>query len=350
MAGRSRETVGAVAVVAMFAVAAWWMWPEHNDGDATTTEAAATTTLPPPTTATATTAVPEWPQWCGRYVALRVANDAYDASYSAHVAAYDPEYEAALAVYDEAWAEAEAAYDAYRAMISESEEDFDATTTEVAFDDWSRALDARIAARETLDAFTSKAEAEHLSVAEAARAYVAASVVYADSYHEEYLAAAEAVRSYDALSAVLDEAQSAYDEARVAYESVQAAYDEALAAYDAGNEDAWFGRHFDARGHPYDAYRAGWDASYDAQASGNPLSDIQFDPPALARYGAAVDAANGRWADDLSSLSRAAGERGQAWMALGPAIEALNSAAVAALWAVAPEGMDWPDLVQACEG
>ena len=108
-------------------------------------------------------------------------------------------------------------------------------------------------------------------------------------------------------------------------------------------------RRFDARGHHYDAYRAGWDASHDVQATGNRLPDIEFDPPALARYSAAVDAANGRWTDDSSSLGRALGERGEAWMSLDPAVEALNRAAVATLWSAVPEGMAWPDVVQACE-
>ncbi|WP_419839294.1 hypothetical protein [Candidatus Poriferisodalis sp.] len=214
MSHRWRETVGTVAAVAMVAVAMWWMWPESNDGDATADEAAAsqaaaTSTLPPPRTATTTTAAPEWPPWCGRYAALRVANDAYD--------------------------------------------------------------------------------------------------------------------------------------------DAQAAYDDTLDAYYAGNEDARFSRRFDARGHHYDDYRAGWDAFHDAQASGNLFSDIEFDPPALARYSAAVDAANGRWTDDLSSLARAAGERGKAWMSLDPAVEALNRAAVGALRSAVPDGVDWLDVKQTCE-
>lgn len=354
MADRWGETVGTIAAVAMVAVAVWWMWPERNDDDATADEAAAVqaaaiTTLSLPRTTTTTTAAPEWPPWCGRYVALHVANDVYDDVFDAHAAAYDPEHDAVRAAYDEAWAKAESVYNAYRATVTESEEAFDATVTEEAFDEWARALDTRIAASEAREDLTSKSEAEHIAVVEAARAYVAASLVYADGYSDEYAAAVEAVRSYDAASAALDEVLSAYDEAQSAYEEAQSAYEEAWDDYYAGKDDAWLGRRFDARGHHYDAYRAGWDESHDAQASGNLLPAVEFDPPALARYSAAVDAAHGRWPDS-SSLGRALVERRESWMYLDPAVKALNRAAVAALWAAVPEGMDWPDVVQACEG
>lgn len=120
MADRWVESVGTVAFVLMLAGVGWWIWPGSNDGDATVSEAAApqataTTTLPLIRTAMTTATVPEWPSWCGRYVALRVANEAYDDAFDVHAAAYDPGYEAARAAYDEADAalsEAEAASEA----------------------------------------------------------------------------------------------------------------------------------------------------------------------------------------------------------------------------------------------
>ncbi|MXV87098.1 MAG: hypothetical protein F4005_06180 [Acidimicrobiales bacterium] len=371
MADRRTEIVGTVAFVLMLAGVGWWMWSESNEGDGTASEAAAsqtiaTTTLPLVRTTTTSTTAPELPPWCGRYIALRVANEAHDAAYDARASAYDPEYEAARAAYDEADAalsEAEAASDAaFRDAEAATEKElesggfgaFDAeelrSIARQTLDDVLRAHDVKATAGEALESLSSKAEAEHLAVAEAARAYVAASRAYADGYSDEYATAVLAVRNHDAASAALDDAQAASDAVEVAYEGAQAAYDEAQAAYDAGAKDAMNGSAFFPLGHREDAYRAGWDAFHDAQASGNPFSYIQWDPPALARYSAAEDAARDRLYELIGSEAAALGAQLNAQQALEHAVEALNSAAVAALWAVAPEGMDWPDLVQACEG
>ncbi|MDE0136791.1 MAG: hypothetical protein OXH86_18665 [Acidimicrobiaceae bacterium] len=324
MADRRTEIVGTVAFVLILAGVGWWVWSENNDGDGTASEAAAsqataTTTLP--RIRTTTTTALEWPPWCGRYVALRVANEAYDAAYDAYASAYDSEHEAARSAYDEADAalsEAEAASDAaFRDAEVATEKElesgefgaFDAeelrSIARQTLDDVRRAHDAKAAAGEALEAFTSKAEAEDFAMVEAARAYVVAGRVYADGYSDEYAAAVLAVRNHDVASVALDEAQAASDNVEVAYAEAQAAYDEAQAAYDAGAEDAMNGSAFFPLGHREDAYRAGWQAYQEAHASGDPFGYIGYEPPVVARLSAAEDAARDRLYELIGSEAAA---------------------------------------------